>query len=215
MTFLLWQRDSEVGIASPRRVLRAAEVPLLADANDLCERLHSLYAAEAVRLKADRNEARERGYAAGHREGTKAANEAHVARLATLSAAAARQHEELGAQVAELALQVARKLIGSLAADERLVALAGTAARDLMPAARITLHVHPDQVDPVRARLALLVADMNPEPLPSWEVRGDADDGLDGCLLETELGTVDASLETQLLRLAEAWGIGADNRGAA
>src|SRR4051794_24677215 len=131
MTFLLWQRDSEVGIASPRRVLRAAEVPLLADANDLCGRLHALYAAEAVRLEADRNEACERGYATGHREGIEAANEAHVASLAALSAAAARQHESLSAQVAELALQVARKLIGSLGADERLVALARTAARDL------------------------------------------------------------------------------------
>jgi flagellar biosynthesis/type III secretory pathway protein FliH len=67
----------------------------------------------------------------------------------------------------------------------------------------------------VRARLALLANDVNAEPLPGWEVRGDVDHGLDGCLLETELGTVDASLDTQLLRLAEAWGIGASNRSAA
>jgi flagellar biosynthesis/type III secretory pathway protein FliH len=40
-----------------------------------------------------------------------------------------------------------------------------------------------------------------------FEVRGDAACALDTCLIETEHGSVDASLNAQLERLALAWGV--------
>ena len=40
MTYLLWQRTGDVRIASPRKVLRASEVPLLTDALALRQRGH-------------------------------------------------------------------------------------------------------------------------------------------------------------------------------
>ena len=207
MSFLLWHRDGDVGIASTRRVFSAAEVPLFKDANRLCERLQALHSEMAARVDAACEEARQSGYATGFQEGARAADEQHAARLASLAVAAARHRDALSDQVAGLALKVARKMIGSLADDERLLALASTAARELLPGSPATVLVHPDRVDAVRNLLGRLPADRRDAALVAFEVRADPGSGVDSCRIETELGSVDATLDTQLRRLADAWEI--------
>jgi flagellar biosynthesis/type III secretory pathway protein FliH len=108
--------------------------------------------------------------------------------------------------VGALALQVARKLLGRLPEDTLLAALADTAARETLTAPPLALVVHPDRVDAVRAQLATFARDGDDAAL-RCEVRADAACAPDTCRLETEHGTVDASLEAQLARLAQAWGI--------
>jgi flagellar biosynthesis/type III secretory pathway protein FliH len=210
VSFLLWHRDGDVGIASTRRVFSAAEVPLFKDANDLCRRLQALHSEMAARVAAACEEARQSGYAAGLREGAQAAAEEHATRLASLALAAARHRDAIAAQVAGLALQVARKMIGSLADDERLLALASTAARELLPEAQATVLVHPDRADAVRDLLCRLAADDGNESRVAFDVRADPGSGVEGCRIETELGSVDATLDTQLRRLAAAWQVPAD-----
>jgi len=83
MSFLLWHRDGDVGIASTRRVFSAAEVPLFKDANHLCERLQALHSEMAARVDAACEEARQSGYATGFQEGARAADEQHAAHLAS------------------------------------------------------------------------------------------------------------------------------------
>ena len=216
MSFLLWHRRGDLGIASTRRVLRAAEVPVFDDALALCGRLQGLHDSEAARLDAACAEGRERGYQEGFATGRRAASDEHAARLTELGTAAARQREQLEGQLAALALQVARKLIGSLADDERLVALAQTAARELMPDTTLTLVVNPAQAEAVAHRLAAVRADAraaatapagDDDGLPAFELREDASVPPDTCRLDTGLGSVDATLDTQLRRIAQAWGL--------
>jgi flagellar biosynthesis/type III secretory pathway protein FliH len=208
MTFLLWQREGEMRIASPRRVLRASEVPLLADAQALRDRIEALHNQQAAQVDAARAEARAAGHAQGLGEGRSAARDDIAATLNELAASAARQHDELRHQVAALALQVVRKLMGRFAAPEQLVALADTAAREMLPAQSWVLAVHPDRVDAVREQLNVLAAsgEATLEALP-FELRPDAACALDACRIETELGSVEASLEAQLQRLAKAWAV--------
>jgi len=208
MTFLLWQREGDVRVASPRRVLRAAEVPLLADAQALRDRIQALHDQQAQRIDAARADARAAGHAQGLEEGRRAARDDIAATLNELAAAAARQHDELRLQVAALALEVVRKLMGRFAAPEQLVALADTAAREMLPAQHWVLAVHPDRVDAVRDQLNAVAASSNlsTEPIP-FELRADASCALDACRIETELGSVEASLDAQLQRLARAWAV--------
>nr|HMN84066.1 hypothetical protein [Burkholderiaceae bacterium] len=149
-----------------------------------------------------------------------------------LGTAAARQRDQLEGQLAALALQVARKLIGSLADDERLVALALTAARELMPDTTLTLVVNPGQAEAVARRLAAVRAAVRADAgtdtrtgagahsgadtrtaagdddgLPDFELREDPSVPLDTCRLDTGLGSVDATLDIQLRRIAQAWGL--------
>jgi flagellar biosynthesis/type III secretory pathway protein FliH len=215
MSFLLWQRQGDMRIASTHRVLRAAEVPLLAEAQALRDRVLELQRTHDARVQAACDAAREQGFAQGLAEGRAAARDDIASQINALAARAAHQHEALREQTAALALQVARKLIGSFATPEQLVALACTAARDVMPAQGLTLVVHPDATDAVRARLAALALSPDAAPdVPTFDVR--ADDGCepDTCRIETELGTIDASLDAQLARLANAWSVPSASAGA-
>jgi flagellar biosynthesis/type III secretory pathway protein FliH len=206
MSFLMWQRQGDLRLASTRRVLRAAEVPLLIEAQQLRDRVLELERTHDARAQAACDAARAEGFAQGLAEGRAAARDDIATQINALAARAARQHEALREQMAALALQVARKLIGSFATPEQLVALACTAARDVMPSHGLTLVVHPDATDAVRTHLAgLTQAADAPADLPSFDVR--SDDGCEPgtCRIETELGTIDASLDAQLARLANAW----------
>ena len=207
MSFLMWQRDGDVRIASTRRVLRAAEVPLLTEAQQLRDRVLELQRTHDARVQQACDAAREEGFARGLAEGRTAAREDIATHFTTLALRAAQQHAALREQMAALALQVARKLIGSFATPEQLVALACTAAHDVMPGQALTLVVHPDAADGVRARLAECKQADESAELPPFEVRIDAACEPGTCRLETELGTIDASLDAQLARLATAWSI--------
>ena len=80
-------------------------------------------------------------------------------------------------------------------------------AREMLPTQTLTLIVHPDQCDAVRTRLAASAAASADAPAPRFEVQPDPDCRHGVCRIETEHGTVDASLEAQLARLATAWGV--------
>lgn len=204
MTYLLWQRNGDLRIASPRTVLRASDVPLLADALTLRNRLQALHDEQAAQVDAAQAQARAAGHAQGLEEGRRAASDDVADTLNGLAAAAARQHEATHAQVAALALEVVRKLLGRFAAPELLLALADTAAREMLPAQTWVLSVHPDRIDGVRAQLSAFAAEPANEALP-FELRADPTCDLEACRIETELGSVDASLSAQLKRLAQAW----------
>jgi flagellar biosynthesis/type III secretory pathway protein FliH len=209
MSFVLWQRGRDTGIASTRLVLRAAEVPLLAEAQAVRDRLEALHTEQAQRVAAACEQARERGHALGLEQGVLAASDQVAGSLMALAQAAEHERVRVRGQVAALALQVARKLIGELADDERLLALADTAARDMLPGGSLTLVIHPSHADALRARLAAMArhASEGGAPAPAFELRADPACALDSCRIETEFGSVDASLNAQLARLADAWGV--------
>jgi len=198
MTFLLWHRNGDARIASPRLVLRAAEVPPLRQANELCEQLAQLHREERERIAIVAGDAAAQGHAQGLDEGRRMARDEHAAALLLLAQTSEREREQLRGELGALALQVVRKMLGRFADDTLLAALAETAAREALPAQQLVVVVHPDLCDAVRERLAA-------QADAAFEVRGDAACTRDTCRIETEHGSVDASLEGQLVRLAAAW----------
>jgi type III secretion protein L len=199
-TFLLWHRQGDVRIAATRRVLRAAEVPLLADAQTLRDHLEQLCSAQAQHVAEAAAQARHEGHALGVAEGRRELADRLSAHLVSLAEAASAERERVRNAVGALALQVVRRLLGHFADESVLVALADAAATDVLPGQLLAVVVHPDRCDAVRERLAT-----RPAAALRCEVRADPSLALDGCRLETELGSVDVSLESQLARLAAAW----------
>jgi flagellar biosynthesis/type III secretory pathway protein FliH len=206
VSFLLWQRDGEARIASSRLVLRAAEVPLLGDAQQLRDKLESLRRDQDQHIAAVTAQAQAQGRAHGLVEGQREAGEQLASTLTTLVQTSAQERERLRGQTACLALQVVRKLLGQFAEDALLVALAETAAADLLPTLPLSLVVHPDVCQAVRERLAA-GADASTGAASGLrcEVRSDPSCARDSCRVETEHGSIDASLEAQLARLEAAW----------
>lgn len=208
MSFLLWHNRGAARIASPRLVLRAAEVPLLQRSHELREQLERMLRDEAERIAATAREAAQQAHNLGREHGLREGRETMAATLTTLAQSAAREHERLRGDVGALALQVVRKLLGNFAEDALLAGLADTAAQEALPTQQMTLVVHPDLRDAVQARLSALAGQGGEDAgALRCEVRGDAACERTACRIETEHGSVDASLDTQLARLAQAWGV--------
>ena len=200
MSFLWWQRVGDARIASDRLVLRAAEVPLLQHALALRDTLERRRDEQVQAITDAIAAGRAEGHAAGLAEGRRAAAQDLADTLQRLAAESQAERERLRADTAALALQVVRKLLGQFADDAVLLALAATAAADLLSGAPPALVVHPQQADALRERLAAAG-----EGGAMFTVREDASCAVDACRLETEHGSVDVSLDVQLARLAEAW----------
>ncbi|MGM9482129.1 FliH/SctL family protein [Roseateles sp. NT4] len=209
-SFMLWHREPEarLGIASDRRVLRAAEVPALQDAHQVLGELRALFEQEQVRVEAACSRASEEGLREGLAQAESQARAQVADTLARLTHAFEAQCQRQQRDVARLALEVFQKLLGPLPADEGLARLATQAARELLPARTWRLHVHPHQIDDLRAALGVIDPD-DKAGLASAEIVADAELAEGDCRLTTEFGTADASLATQVQRLARAWGLAA------
>jgi flagellar biosynthesis/type III secretory pathway protein FliH len=200
MSFLWWQRTGDARIASDRFVLRAAEVPLLQHAMALRDTLERRRDEPVQALAEAMADARAEGHAQGLAEGRATAAQQQADALQRLADAWHGERERLRDDLAALALQVVRRLLGHFAPDEVLWALATTAAADLLPGAPPVLLVHASHADAVQARIEGAAAD----GAAPFVLRAEAGAEPDGCRLETEHGSMDVSLDAQLARLAEA-----------
>ncbi|RZL98176.1 MAG: hypothetical protein EOP73_23330 [Variovorax sp.] len=186
--FMLWHRDPQarLGIASDRRVLRAAEVPPLQDAQQLLDALRELLDQEQARIDAACAQAAAEGLQQGLMQAESQARVEVADALARLARAQEDERQRLQQGVAGLALEVFQKLLGEVPAEERLARLAAQAARELLPARTWRLQV---------------------AGLAGAEIVADAELAEADCRLTTEFGTADASLATQVERLARAWNL--------
>jgi len=135
-------------------------------------------------------EARQTGYDRGLAEWNEAVAEVVQSRDANLVAS-----EE---QILRLAVRVAEKILGDeLREDPQRAANAvAEALKSARQANNITIRVHPDASDGVEQRLDDLRAGAAPGAM--FTVKGDESIALGGCVIQTEFGTVDAQLESQL-----------------
>lgn len=205
MSFLLWQRG-QLGIGSGRQVFRAAEVPLLRSACELVDRLEAMRQDEATRIDAALEAGRRQGWAEGEAMARQAAEAHRAEEMVRLQQQSEAVREEARREVATLALQVVRKLLGGLPDGERQAALALQAARELLPARTWRLAVHPQSSSALREGLSRLAADER-GALVEAEVCEDDTLAPGDCRLDTEFGSARAGVEAQLERLAGAWGV--------
>lgn len=149
--------------------------------------------------EAERDRIRAEAAEEGHRAG--------VARAAALLAAAAAERDRLLAslrrEVALLAIDVARKVLGEelSARPEAVEAIAARALREARGRAAVLLRLHPADAAALRGSEGRLGALLLRAPLL---VREDAALARGDVVVETEAGRVDAAVETQLAALARA-----------
>lgn len=158
--------------------------------------------------------ARQGGYQDGYRDGLVALEgfkqsyaqqvTAQVAAIATAYRAQVDQLEQgLAAQVAEIAIALARQVVRSeLSARPELVAAVAqeALAATLVSAQQIAVHLHPDDQS--------LVAQHAGEALASRGARlvADATIARGGCVVETEVGVIDAGIDARWRRATETMG---------
>ena len=149
--------------------------------------------------------------ALAHAEGLAAGREAALAELqpaaAALEEGARRLQEESAAvadrlelQAVELGLMLAEKIVGAaVAADPELVVEAVRGAlRGLVERERVTVLVHPDDLELVRGAMGGLVATLG--GIEHSEVQAERRVARGGAVVRTPEGDVDARVETKLQR---------------
>ncbi len=169
---------------------------------------HALGLAEghAKGLEQGRAEGHAQGHAQGLEEGAALARE-QAARLDGLAGACAtaldRIEQEVGQSVIQLAIRIAEQVLRTHIRDypNHILDL----VREVMQArpeqgAALRLRLHPDDLELVRAFLQ-----QTPDPA-RYRLSADASITRGGCIAETALGSVDATLETRWRRIIAALG---------
>jgi flagellar assembly protein FliH len=172
--------------------------------------LESPLAAAQAEADAIRAQAR----AEGHADGLSAGLEEGRARLAAALTALESAHAELVVlraataeaverDAVELAVQLAEKVVaGTLdAAPERVLDVVRGALRRLSERRRVTVLVHPDDLELVRASADGFAAELG--GIEHCEVQAERRLSRGGAVVRTDEGQVDASIETQLARARE------------
>jgi flagellar assembly protein FliH len=167
----------------------------------------------AAEAEADR--VREEARAAGHAEGLAAGRaealaeaapslSAAVEVLAAVRALEADLADRVEHQAAELALQVAERVVaGTIAmSPERLLDVVRGALRTIIERERVTLLVHPEDLDLMRDGVAEVTGSLG--GIEHIDVQEERRVARGGAILRTRVGEVDARIETKLGRVRSA-----------
>jgi flagellar assembly protein FliH len=164
-------------------------------------------AAENHRVTEMLRDADERGYEAGRlRAETELASAISAAGLLarSLETAVPRDVDMVARTVAELAILVARRIIGAELRHDPAVLIAAIEAglRQAVGASTVQVELHPQAVGPVEA--AWLARHGQRYRALAWSFVADPTLPSGGCRLRTEYGLVEAGLEDQLSEIAAA-----------
>jgi flagellar assembly protein FliH len=167
--------------------------------------MEAIARAEAE-AEAIREAARAEGFAAGHAEAVAGLQPALVALQEAVSAVHAERveaSERLERHAVDLALMLAEKVIGgAVAADPELVVEAVRGAlRGLVERVRVTVLVHPDDLEIVRSALDELRGSLG--GIEHCEVQAERRVSRGGAVVRTPDGDIDARVETKLVRARE------------
>ena len=188
---------AEVGRRSP--IIERSTIEARSQADDIREKAQSeadaLIASAREEEETLRAQAREEGYAQGREQG---ANE--LTQIVAQSSQRLQQIEtQLIAQVKDLSLGIARKILGRELATrpEAVVELVKEALAEKARQRReISLRINPDDMAVIRENRAALIEVLS--RAKEISIREDPDVARFGVIIETDAGTIDAQLETQL-----------------
>jgi len=191
------QEFAEVGRRAP--IIERSTIEARSQADDIREKAQEEAAnlLQNARKEAEtlRSQAREEGYAEGRNEGAKELTE-----IVAKSSQRLQQIEtQLVAQVKDLSLGIARKILGRELATrpEAVVELVKEALVEKARQRReISLRVNPEDMEIIRENRSALIEVLS--RAKEISIREDPDVARYGVVIETDAGTIDAQLETQL-----------------
>ena len=173
-------------------IVRAAEFQTVLDAEAIiadAEHRAAQIVADAERKYEER---KQQGYEDGMNEGRMEMTE----KIIDTVASSVDYVSSLEESVVHLVTKSLRKILGEVPQPDRITTIARHALAVARNESKVTLRLHPNDVDTVQDRIDEI---MKPYPSINFiDVVGDSRLSADGCVLETEIGVVDASLEVQL-----------------
>ena len=179
------------------RVLKASEAAVLLEANAVLDAARERVAD----MERKAGEAYERRREEGYRDGVEEGRLEHAEKVMETVLSSVEYIEGIEATLVNVVAVAVRKVIGEIDENERIVRIVRNALVTVRNQQHVTIRVAPADERAVREGLASMLV---PGGASFLDVVPDARLERGACLLESELGVVDASLETQLKALENA-----------
>lgn len=198
MVTLVQLTPGTFALFGPGRVLRAATALAILDAEQLLTQARR--EADALLEEASRSVTAIE--AAARETGLREAQREIQQRLTTIAAQTLHIMEQNKERIVDMGLQIARRVIDTVAPDELAVQAALRGLKTVGPSRAVRLRVAPPIVKKVRQRLDELLPAETSRTIV--EVAADAQIKDVGCILETDAGFIDLTIETQLTLIENA-----------
>lgn len=189
----------QLDIDPATRIVRAAELGAWCEAEQAVAAARDQAQAILAGAQAAYNAERDRG----HQEGTEQARREGSQHMAEQIARTDNYFSTMEDQLAALVMQGVRKIISGYSDHERVMHSARSALAAVRNQKQITLRLHPDNVEYVKERASQLLADYPGVGL--LDVVPDSRLAADCCILECDIGVVEASTEGQIAALESAF----------
>ena len=184
--------EGSIRPAAGTKLLKAEEYGLLLEAD-------ALLAAAKKQAEEMEQKARE-----GYRDGMEEGKLEHAEKMMETILSSVEFIEGIEDTLVSVVNQAIRKIIGDMDDKERIVRIVRTALNTVRGQQKVTVRVAPADEAAVSEALAAMTAGSS-SGSAFLTIMADARLPRDSCILESELGVVDASLETQLKALENAF----------
>lgn len=204
MVFLIPRQPLTPSSAPPEvdtrvQILAGADRLAWADAQTLLEHAHSQAETIIAGAQAAFDAERERGYA----EGREAALLDQAEKMIETVGRTVDYFANVESEMVELVMQSVRRVVDGFDSRETVMAVVRNALAVVRNQKHMTLRLHPDEVDVVKARVNELLAAY--PGVGYLDIIADARLVRGACILESEIGMVEASLDGQIEALRRAF----------
>ena len=187
------------GIDTSSKIIRFADVAALHEAQQLIVAANAQADAIVAGAQAAFEAERQRGYAEG-------IEEAKLEQAEQMIENVSRTIDYFGkveTRMVELVMQALRKIISDFNDEDRVLITVKNVLSVVRNQKQMTLRLNPNQVEIVKARVNDLLA--NYPGVGYLDIVADSRLQLDSCILESDIGLVEASMEGQLQALENAF----------
>lgn len=181
------------------RVIPAADYAVWREATSLIEAAE----ADAAAIRAAAREAHEQERKRGYEEGLEAARMEAAEQMIANVGSTIDYYEKVEGRMIELVLQAMRRIVADYDDRERVTTVVCGALSAVRNQKQVTLRVAPDKVDLLKQSTDELLASF--PGIGYVDIVADGRLSGDACIVETEIGIVEASMEGQITALGRAF----------
>jgi len=193
------RRGFELGLAPGCKVVRAEALAPWGEARDVLAAARQ----EAQRIVDQAQAAYQDECRRGYEEGREQARLEQAAPMIENVSRNVEYFSKVEGRMVDLVMQAVQKIISDFDDRERVLITVRNVLAVVRNQKQMTLRLNPQQVDVVRARLGELLAEY--PGVGYIDVVGDNRLQADACILESEIGLVEASMDSQLAALRNAF----------
>jgi type III secretion protein L len=191
-------KPGELGL-KPGRIVKADDFATSQDARAIIEQAR----ADAAQIVADAKEAFERERQRGFDQGVEAAKHEMAEQMITAVGNTVDYLGKVEHDMVELVGRAIERVLGEIDDRELIVKVVKNALAAVRNEKQLTLRVAPGQVAAVRERLDEILRQY--PIIADVQIAGDGRLSNTGCILESEIGVIDASLDGQLAALKDSF----------